>query len=88
MNQQEIECIKKQADAKFVTIINKYVKLKKSGKHHKGKCPFCGKPDFYATSIGIYRCFSCNKGGNIFNFIMDTMKLSFVKAVNHIKNML
>jgi DNA primase len=68
----------------IVKTISDYVNLKKAGKDYKGVCPFHGDkdPSFYVSpQKGIFHCFGCAVGGNVFNFIMRIENVPFVEAV-------
>jgi DNA primase len=68
----------------IVEIISGYVQLKKRGKNYLGLCPFHTEktPSFTVSAEKqMYHCFGCGKGGNIFTFLMETDKISFVEAV-------
>ncbi len=73
----------------IVALISEYVPLKKSGKGHKGLCPFHQEktPSFMVDSQKqIFHCFGCGEGGNIYTFIMKTEKLNFPEAVKLLAN--
>lgn len=64
--------------------IGKFVQLKKRGKYLVGLCPFHKEktPSFTVTpELGIFYCFGCGKGGNLFNFVMEKEKVSFREAL-------
>lgn len=68
----------------IVTLISNYLTLKKSGKGFSGLCPFHSdsSPSFHVNpNTQLYYCFGCQKGGNVFNFLMEMEKMSFVEAV-------
>lgn len=68
-------------------VVGERVVLKKAGKSLKGLCPFHTEktPSFYvAADKGFYHCFSCHKGGNVFQFLMDYEGLTFAEAVEHL----
>ncbi len=68
----------------IVDLIGQYVQLKKTGKNHKGRCPFHNEktPSFIVSEdIQHYRCFGCGKSGDIFNFIMDFEGVEFNDAL-------
>ena len=65
--------------------IGRFVPLKKMGKLHKGRCPFHTEktPSFVVTpSKGIYHCFGCGKGGDLFSFVMEYEGVSFPDALD------
>jgi len=68
-------------------VVGDYVSLKRSGSRYKGCCPFHDEktPSFVVTpSIGIYKCFGCQKGGNAIQFLMDIENLSFVESARNL----
>jgi DNA primase len=68
----------------IVGVVQEYVALKKRGQNHFGLCPFHQEntPSFSVhQGKGIYRCFGCGKGGNVFSFLMELEKLTFMEAV-------
>lgn len=68
----------------IVDVISKYVNLTKKGKNYFGVCPF---HDDHSPSMSvspdkqIYTCFSCGASGNVFTFVADFEKISFLQAV-------
>lgn len=78
----KIEEIRNTID--IVDIIASYVTLKKRGKNFVGLCPFHTEktPSFYVSpERQMYHCFGCGVGGNVFTFLMETEKISFIEAV-------
>ena len=73
-----------QKKVNIVDIISSYIPLQKKGKNYFAVCPF---HDDHNPSLSvsyekqIYTCFVCGKSGNVFNFIMDYEKISFIEAV-------
>ncbi len=66
-------------------VVGQVVGLKKSGSAYKGLCPFHNErtPSFYVTpSRGMYKCFSCGEGGDIFSFVMKTRNMGFRDALH------
>ncbi|MBI3394258.1 MAG: DNA primase, partial [Spirochaetia bacterium] len=64
--------------------IGRFVTLKKAGRSLTGLCPFHSEksPSFHVTpEKGLYHCFGCQKGGNLFTFVMDHEGLSFNEAL-------
>jgi DNA primase len=83
--QTKIEEIESASD--IVSVIARYVSLKKAGKNFKGLCPFHKEktPSFIVSpEKQIYHCFGCGKGGNVFNFLMSVENLSYIESVKRI----
>lgn len=61
-------------------IVGSYVQLKQAGRNFKGLCPFHEEktPSFMvSTEKGIYHCFGCGEGGDIFSFVEKMDGLDF-----------
>ena len=68
----------------IVDVISAYVNLKKRGKNYLGLCPFHREktPSFTVSAEKqMYHCFGCGVGGNVFTFVMEHDKVSFIEAV-------
>ena len=71
----------------IVDVISSRVQLQKKGKNFFGLCPFHHEktPSFSVDpDRQIYYCFSCNKGGNVIGFLMETEKLSFPETMQRL----
>lgn len=80
-----IEEIRNKAD--IVTVISDYLKLRKRGKNYLGLCPFHPEKDPSFTvspDKQMFHCFGCNKGGNVFAFLMEIENINFVEAVQEL----
>jgi DNA primase len=74
--------VKQQAD--IVRVVGEYVQLKKAGQNFRGLCPFHSErtPSFNVhPARQIYHCFGCNKGGDVFSFVMEMEKCEFPEAI-------
>ncbi|MEH6637365.1 MAG: DNA primase [Halioglobus sp.] len=68
----------------IVEVIDRRVKLKKSGKNYTARCPFHDEktPSFSVNQDKqFYYCFGCGAGGNALGFVMDYESLDFPQAV-------
>lgn len=73
--------------ANIVDIIGDYVKLTKRGVNHVGCCPFHDEKTasfIVNPAKGMYKCFGCGAGGNVFKFLQEHEHISFPEAVRHI----
>jgi len=73
--------------AEITEVIGDFVSLKKRGVNYLGLCPFHNEktPSFTVSpSKGIYKCFGCQKGGNVVNFIMDHEHLTYPEALKYL----
>ena len=72
-----------RAASDIVDVVGGYVRLKKRGRNFLGLCPFHTEktPSFTVSpDKQIYHCFGCGVGGNVFTFLMEHEKMSFVEA--------
>jgi DNA primase len=70
--------------ASIIEVVSDFVSLKKTGKNHLGLCPFHSErtPSFTVNEEkGIFHCFGCGAGGNVFHFLMRASQMSFPEAV-------
>lgn len=80
-----VEEIKSKID--IVDLIAEHVDLKRAGQNYKGLCPFHSEktPSFMVNpSKQIFHCFGCNKGGDVFTFLMDYERMSFQEALSYL----
>ena len=74
----------------IVGVISSRVKLVKKGKYFFGLCPFHNEktPSFSVDQDRqMYYCYSCNKGGDAYKFLMETERLSFPEAIQRLADM-
>lgn len=68
----------------IVEVVDRRVKLKKTGKNYSARCPFHDEktPSFSVNpDKQFYYCFGCGAGGNALGFVMDYENLEFPQAV-------
>ncbi len=85
ISENKIEEIRSAAN--IVDVISAYVQLRKRGKNFLGLCPFHSEktPSFTVSDEKqIFHCFGCHTGGNVFKFLMEYEKISFVEAVQEL----
>lgn len=71
----------------FVGLVEEYVSLEERGKGYWGLCPFHTEetPSFTVTpSMGIFKCFGCGEGGDVFDFFMQIENCSFKEALSRL----
>ena len=71
----------------IVEVIDRRVKLKKSGKNYSARCPFHEErsPSFSVNpEKQFYYCFGCGAGGNALTFLMEYDNLEFPQAVDNL----
>lgn len=68
----------------IVDVIDKRIKLRKTGKNYSALCPFHTEksPSFSVEpEKQFYYCFGCGAGGNALGFVMDYERMDFPLAV-------
>ena len=78
----EIQQIRDKTD--IVSFISEYLTLKKMGRNFKTNCPFHNEktPSFVISpERQIWHCFGCNKGGDVFSFLMEYENMEFPEAL-------
>jgi len=68
----------------IVDVVSQSVILKKKGQNFWGCCPFHNEktPSFSVNPAkGIFKCFGCGEGGDVFSFLMKTRNQSFVDCL-------
>jgi DNA primase len=68
----------------LVDLVGERVALKRAGRDLGGLCPFHQEktPSFYVSpSKGIFKCFGCGAGGDIFTFVQLSEKVDFREAM-------
>jgi DNA primase len=81
----DIEQIKTRVN--IVELIQEYLPLKKAGVNYKGVCPFHQEksPSFMVSEErGIWHCFGCDKGGDVFKFVMEKEGWEFKEALEYL----
>ena len=71
----------------IVEVIDRRVKLRKSGKNYSARCPFHDEktPSFSVNpDKQFYYCFGCGAGGNALTFVMEYDNLEFPQAVENL----
>lgn len=77
--------VKQQAD--IVKIIGQYTALRKAGKEYVGKCPLHDDrhPSLSVNPAkGLWHCFACEIGGDVFDFLTRLRDYSFLEAAGEV----
>lgn len=73
----------------IVDVISGYIQVKKRGKSFLALCPF--HPDKHPSlhisqEKQVYHCFSCKASGNVYSFVQNFEKVTFMDAVQKLAN--
>lgn len=78
----DVDKVKQKID--LVDYIGQFVSLSKAGRNFKGLCPFHSEksPSFMVSAERqIWHCFGCQKGGDVFSFLMEYEKIDFAESL-------
>lgn len=68
----------------LVEVVGEHVALRQRGRRYVGLCPFHFEktPSFVVTpDLGLFKCFGCGKGGDLFSFVEHRENVSFREAL-------
>jgi DNA primase len=74
-----------RAAADMIEVVSGRTQLRRaSGTRYTGRCPFHEErtPSFSVNPVDkLFYCFGCGKGGDLFDFVMETENVDFVGAI-------
>jgi DNA primase len=73
----------------IVDVIGQHVQLKRTGRNWVGLCPFHAEKTGsfnVREETGRYRCFGCDKSGDVFTFVQEIEHVDFLGAVEYLAN--
>src|SRR5690606_24979115 len=85
INADDVQALRERAD--IAAVIGDYTALRRSGGRYKGLCPFHSEktPSFTVDAAkGVYHCFGCGAGGDVYGFLQQVEALSFPEAVERL----
>src|SRR5882724_1537182 len=84
----EVTIARVRESANLVDIVREHVPtLKKRGRNYLARCPFHQEktPSFNVNpEMGVFKCFGCGTGGDVFKFVMLTEGLTYPEAIRKI----
>ena len=78
----DIDRVRESTD--LVDLISEVTKVKRSGRSFMAVCPFHEEktPSMSVDRArGLYHCFGCGKGGDVFSFVQETQGVDFADAL-------
>jgi DNA primase len=85
INEQDIQALRERAD--LAVVVGAHTALTRNGTRLKGLCPFHGEktPSFTVDPArGLFHCFGCGAGGDVYGFLQRAEALSFPEAVERL----
>jgi DNA primase len=74
--------VRERAD--LLAIVAEHVVLRRTGRSYVGLCPFHDEhtPSFHvSTDKGLWYCFGCRRGGDVYQFVMQVQGVEFREAL-------
>jgi len=85
MNSNVIDQIREAVN--LVEVVGRYISLRKAGARYIGSCPFHEEktPSFSVEpSKGLWICYGCHEGGNVYNFLQRIEGATFPKVLEQL----
>ena len=85
ISDEEKERVRQGVD--FQALVSETVELKRRGSDYWGCCPFHHEksPSFKINpSTGLWKCFGCGAGGDVFTYVMKRENLEFVDSIRYL----
>lgn len=76
-----------RAATDFLQLVEETVELKARGGSYWGRCPFHAdkSPSFHVDpAMGVWKCFGCGKGGDLYSYVMERESLDFPDAIRYL----
>lgn len=85
ISEEDKERVRQATD--FVQLVAETVELRQRGQDFWGCCPFHGEktPSFKVNpSTGLWHCFGCGEGGDVFSYVQKRENLEFPDAIRYL----
>ena len=85
ISEEDKEKVRQATD--FVQLVSETVELRQRGQDFWGCCPFHGEktPSFKVNpSTGLWHCFGCGEGGDVFSYVQRRENLDFPDAIRYL----
>lgn len=85
IGEEDKERVRQATD--FQALVGETVELRRRGQDFWGCCPFHHEksPSFHMNpATGLWNCFGCHKGGDVFDYVMEREHLEFPDAIRYL----
>lgn len=85
IRRDDIEALRERVE--LADVVSDHTRLQRAGQRLKGLCPFHQEktPSFTVDpQRGLYHCFGCQAGGDVFTFVQEIEGTTFVEAVEQL----
>lgn len=85
IGEEDRERVRQATD--FLALVSETVELRRRGQDYWGCCPFHHEksPSFHINpATGLWNCFGCHKGGDLFDYVMAREHLEFPDAIRYL----
>lgn len=85
INEEDVQTLRERAN--LAAVVSDYTALKRSGSRLRGLCPFHDErtPSFFVDPArGLFHCFGCDAGGDVYDFLQRIEALTFPEAVERL----
>lgn len=86
IKREDIDLVRERA--RIEDVVGEHVMLRSAGMGSmKGLCPFHDEktPSFHVRpQLGLWHCFGCGEGGDVFSFVQEINHISFVESVEYL----
>ena len=83
IRREDIDLVRERAQ--IDEVVGEHVTLRRAGMGSmKGLCPFHDErtPSFHVRpQLGLWHCFGCGEGGDVFTFLQELNHMTFVESV-------
>ena len=87
MPDAKLDALREKVD--IVELVRRYAKLRPVGTNFKGCCPLHHVPERTPSLVvspvrGVFHCFRCSRGGDVFAFVMAAEQVNLKEATRRL----
>lgn len=85
---EKIDEIRQRAD--IVDVVSRHINVTKKGRNYFAICPFHDDTNpslSVSRDLQIFKCFTCNEKGNVFDFVKKYKRIGFLEAVKEVADL-